>query len=41
MNVHDAEHAIMECLGEAIWRSQQDNAPLDGGAYLECVRKKV
>jgi hypothetical protein len=40
MEVHDAEHAIMECLGEAIWRSQREKAPMDGEAYLECVRKK-
>ena len=41
MDVHDAEHAIMECLGETIWRSQRDKAPMDGEAYLECVRRKV
>ena len=41
MEVHDAEHAIMECLGEAIWRSQREKAPMDGEAYLECVRKKA
>ena len=40
MEVHDAEHAIMECLGEAIWRSQREKAPMDGEAYLECVLKK-
>lgn len=41
MEVHDAEHAVMECLGETIWRSQRDAAPLDGEAYLECVRRKA
>ena len=41
LEVHDAEHAIMECLGETIWRSQRDKAPMDGEAYLECVRRKV
>jgi hypothetical protein len=40
MEVHDAEHAIMECLGETIWHSQREKAPMDGEAYLECVRKK-
>ena len=40
MEVHDAEHAIMECLGEAIWRSQREKAPMDGEAYLECVLRK-
>ena len=38
--VHDAEHAIMECLGKTIWRSQRDKAPMDGEAYLECVLRK-
>ena len=41
MEVHDAEHLIMECIGEAIWRSQRDKAPMDGEAYLECVRSKA
>ncbi len=41
MEVHDAEHAIMECLGETIWRSQRDKAPLNGEAYLECIRKQA
>jgi len=41
MEVHDAEHAIMECLGETIWSSQRQKAPMDGEAYLECVRKKA
>ncbi len=39
--VHDAEHDVMECLGETLWRSQRNNAPLDGQAYLECVRRKA
>jgi len=41
MEVHDAEHAIMECLGEAIWHSQRNRRPMDGEAYLECVRRKA
>ena len=39
--VHDAEHDVMGCLGETLWRSQRNNAPLDGQAYLECVRRKA
>ena len=41
MEVHDAEHAIMECLGETLWRSQRDKAPMDGEAYLECIRRQA
>ena len=38
LDVHDAEHALMECLGEALWYSQRNNAPMDANAYLACVR---
>ena len=41
LEVHDAEHAVMECLAEMLWRSQRDNAPMDGEAYLDCVRRRV
>jgi len=37
---HDALHAVLECLGETVWRSQREGKPLDAGAYLECVRKR-
>jgi len=37
---HDARHAILECLGELVWRSQRDRAPPDTELYLECVRRK-
>lgn len=36
---HAATHHILECLGETVWRSQRDRAPLDAHAYLECVRQ--
>jgi hypothetical protein len=41
LTVHDAEHTVMECLGEALWRAQRSNAPMDGEAYLDCIRKKA
>lgn len=37
---HDALHDILECLGETLWRAQRDRAPLDGAAYLECIRRR-
>jgi hypothetical protein len=37
---HDALHAVLECLGEVIWRAQRDRAPPDGMAYLECLRQR-
>lgn len=36
---HAALHGILECLGETIWRANRDNAPPDGEAYLECLRR--
>ena len=36
---HAASHATLECLGAMMWRSQRDNAPPDGEAYVECVRR--
>jgi hypothetical protein len=36
---HDAEHAMMECLGESLWRAQRDNQPPDEAAYLDCLKK--
>jgi hypothetical protein len=41
LEVHDAEHAVMECLGEMLWRSQRNKVPVDGDAYLDCVRRKA
>jgi hypothetical protein len=36
---HEAEHAMMECLGESLWQAQRDNRAPDESAYLECLRK--
>ncbi len=36
-NAHEAEHRIMECLFEALWRLQRDQGPFDLRGYLECV----
>ncbi len=35
----EAEHRMMECLGESLWRAQRDNRLPDEDAYLECLRK--
>ncbi len=34
---HRAQHAVMDCLAEMIWRSQRDGLPPDGVAYVRCV----
>lgn len=38
---HEALHAILDCLGETVWRAQRDRAPPDGAAYLDCIRRKA
>ena len=36
---HDAEHAMMECLGQALWLARQNHSAPDETAYLNCLRK--
>lgn len=36
---HDAEHKMMECLGEAIWTAQRNNTLPDEMAYFECLQE--
>jgi hypothetical protein len=36
---HDAEHAMMECLGQVLWQAQRDNAMPDDQTYLDCLKK--
>lgn len=38
-DVHEAEHRMIECLGEALWRSQRTGLPPDESAYLEALRR--
>jgi Domain of unknown function (DUF1841) len=37
-DAHEAEHRMIECLGEALWRAQRNGVPPDEGAYLEALR---
>ncbi len=39
-SAHDAQHEVMECLGQMIWASQRSGLPPDGQAYLDCVRRR-
>ncbi|MDH3633410.1 MAG: DUF1841 family protein [Gammaproteobacteria bacterium] len=36
---HQAEHAMMECLGQALWNAQRNNQEPDESAYLDCLQK--
>jgi Domain of unknown function (DUF1841) len=40
-SAHDAQHEVMECLGEMIWQSQRGGLPPDGERYVECVRRRA
>jgi hypothetical protein len=38
-DAHEAEHRMMECLGETLWRAQRDGAMPDETAYLASLRR--
>lgn len=39
-DVHEADHRIMDCLAEALWRAQNaTNRPFDDKAYLKCIKR--
>lgn len=38
-SAHEAEHHMMECLGEALWSAQQNSTTPDEQAYLSCLKK--
>lgn len=40
-SMHEAQHEVMECLGEMVWASQRSGLPPDGLAYLDCVRRRA
>jgi hypothetical protein len=40
-STHEAQHEMMECLGEMVWASQRSGLPPDGHAYLDCVRRRA
>ena len=39
MEAHAAEHVLLECLGEIIWRAQREGKPMDAAAYVEQIRR--
>jgi hypothetical protein len=36
---HEAEHAMMECLGQALWNAQREAVEPDLADYLACLKK--
>lgn len=41
MDAHDAEHVLLECLGETIWKAQRNGQAMDAEAYVDAVRRKA
>lgn len=39
ISVHDAEHKMMECLGQSLWEAQRNNSLPDENNYLECLNR--
>jgi hypothetical protein len=35
---HPAQHDLMECLAETVWRAQRENTAPDSAAYLACIQ---
>jgi len=40
-SAHEAQHEVMECLGEMVWASQRSGLPPDGERYIDCVRRRA
>ncbi len=40
-DLHRAEHALMEALGETLWQAQRDGRPPDEGRYLVLARRRL
>jgi hypothetical protein len=36
---HEAQHAMMECLGQVMWEAQRESQPLSPEKYLEALQK--
>lgn len=41
LDAHAAEHVLLECLAETIWRAQREGGGMDAPAYVDAVRRKA
>ena len=39
--IHEAEHVMIECLGEALWNAQRAGVAPDEARYLEDLRRRA
>jgi hypothetical protein len=37
---HDAQHRMMECLGEMIWQAQRNSTQPDAAIYFACLERQ-
>jgi hypothetical protein len=37
---HEAQHRMMECLGEMLWQAQRNGTAPDAAIYLDCLKKQ-
>ncbi len=37
---HDAQHRMMECLAEMLWKAQHNRTQPDAGLYFACLEKQ-
>jgi hypothetical protein len=40
-DLHQAQHEVMECLGNMLWESQRSGRPPDGQAYIDAVQRRA
>lgn len=40
-DAHAAQHDLLDCLAETVWRAQRDKTGPDAEAYLACMRQKA
>ena len=38
---HEAQHQIMECLGQVLWQAQNQSKPIDVTDYIELLKKFI
>jgi len=38
---HEAQHALIECLGETLWHAQRDGTGPDAQRYLDCLDARL
>lgn len=38
---HEAQHQVMECLGEMLWQAQRTGMPPDGEQYIAAIQRRA